>query len=122
MDRSYSLKKNKEFNRVYRRGKSAGARGVALVYCRARHTCVRVGFAVGKKVGNAVVRNKVKRRFREAFARHLPNVKPGYDLIFIARSEARDETFASLLRTIAYLLKKAGLFCETAQTSAAEKE
>lgn len=122
MDRSYSLKKNKEFNRVYRRGKSAGARGVALVYCRARHASVRVGFAVGKKVGNAVVRNKVKRRFREAFARQLPSVKPGYDLIFIARSEARDETFASLSRTIAYLLKKAGLFCETAPTSAAEKE
>ena len=107
---------------MYRRGKSTGARGASLVYMRARHASVRVGFAVGKKIGNAVVRNRVKRRFREAFARQLPNVKPGYDLIFIARSEARDETFASLLRTIAYLLKKAGLFCETAQTSAAEKE
>ncbi|MGI6193724.1 MAG: ribonuclease P protein component [Christensenellales bacterium] len=122
MDRSYSLKKNKEFNRVYRRGKSVGARGAALVYCTARHKSVRVGFAVGKKVGNAVVRNKVKRRFREAFARQLPYVKPGYDLIFIARSEAKDESFASLLRTVIYLLKKAGLFCDTAPTSAAEKE
>lgn len=122
MDRSYSLKKNKEFNRVYRRGKSVGARGAALVYCTARHNSLRVGFAVGKKVGNAVVRNKVKRRMREAFARQLPYVKTGYDLIFIARSEARDESFASLLRTITYLLKKAGLYCDAAPTAASEKE
>jgi len=121
LDRSFSLKKNKEFNRVYRRGKSVGARGVALVYCTARHSSVRVGFAVGKKVGKAVVRNKVKRRMREAFARQLPYVKTGYDLIFIARSEAKDESFASLLRTITYLLKKAGLY-DFAQSAAAEKE
>ena len=122
MDRSYSLKRNKEFNRVYRKGKSAGARGAALVYCRARHASVRVGFSVGKKVGNAVVRNKVKRRMREAFARQLPNVRPGFDLIFIARAEAKDEPFAVLSKTVVYLLSKAGLLIETMQSPAAEKE
>ncbi len=109
MNRSYSLKRNKEFQRVYRGGKSCGSRTMVLIYTRARHGSVRVGFSVSKKVGNAVTRNKVKRRMREAFAKELPGVRKGYNLIFVARESAAEESFQSLSKTISYLLRKNSL-------------
>ena len=109
MNRSYSLKRNKEFQRVYRGGKSCGSRTMVLIYTRARHGSVRVGFSVSKKVGNAVTRNKVKRRMREAFAKELPGVRKGYNLIFVARESAAEETFQNLSKTISYLLRKNSL-------------
>ena len=112
VNRTYSLKRNKEFQRVYRTGKSCGSRTVVLIHTRARHGSVRVGFSVSKKVGNAVTRNRVKRRMREAFSKLLPSVKKGYSLIFIARESAAEESYQNLSKTISYLLRKNGLLEE----------
>ncbi len=109
MNRSYSLKRNKEFQRVYRRGKSQGSRAAVMIVCRARHASVRVGFSVSKKLGNAVVRNRIKRRAREAFRVYLPEVKRGYDVIVVAREGIAELPFSELKKTMRYLLKKSGL-------------
>lgn len=109
MKRCFSLKKNKEFQYVYRAGKSAGAKSAILYYKHARHASYRVGFSVSKKVGNAVVRNKVKRRMKEAFRMMMPEVKKGYNLVFIARESAATETYHDLEKNMRYLLKKTGL-------------
>ena len=109
MNRSYSLKRNKEFQRVYRRGKSQGSRAAVMIVCRARHASVRVGFSVSKKLGNAVVRNRIKRRAREAFRVYLPEVKRGYDVIVVAREGIAELPFPELKKTMRYLLKKSGL-------------
>ena len=59
-----------------------------LVYAKAgkkpKQPPVHVGFSVSKKLGNSVVRNRVKRRLRESFGPMIPCVKDGYNLIFIA--------------------------------------
>ena len=66
---------------------------------------LKVGFSVSKKVGNAVTRNKVKRRLRECFRPFLGDVKPGLYVV-VARPSAAKATFQSLDRDVRYLLKK----------------
>ena len=110
LKRCFSLKRNKQFRQVYRKGKSVACRELVLIYAKNPSDMVHVGFSVGKKLGNSVVRNRLKRRLREAFTPNLPLLQPGYDLIVIARDAARDAAFSSLGNSLRYLLRKAGLF------------
>ena len=64
--------------------------------------CSRFGFLVSKRIGNAVVRNRVKRRLREAVRRH--SVEPGWDAVFIARRGIERATFQQLKRAAGNLL------------------
>lgn len=110
MKRCYSLKRNKQFRYVYRKGKSIPSRRLVLIYSRARHSTVHVGFSVSKKIGNSVERNRVKRRLREAFRPMIPQMKTGYDIIFIARDAVKEAEFSAIQSTVQTLLSKAGLF------------
>lgn len=112
MKRCYSLKRNKEFRYVYRVGKSFAAQSMVLIVAKSRTASVRVGFAVSKKLGNSVMRNRVKRRLRESFGPMIPCVKTGYNLIFIAREPVVQEQFLSIQKTMRYLLRRAGLLNE----------
>lgn len=103
MQRRYRLQKNKQFQYVYRRGKSAACRELVLIHAKGQG--LKVGFSVSKKVGKAVVRNKVKRRLRECFRPHLPNLKPGLYVV-VARPAAASAEYAALSKSLAYLLKK----------------
>ena len=62
MERRYRLQKNRQFQYVYRRGKSAACKDLVMLYAKGRG--LQVGFSVSKKVGNAVVRNRTRRRLR----------------------------------------------------------
>ena len=106
MERRYRLQKNKAFQYVYHRGKSASCRDLVLLVAKGRG--LQVGFSVSKKVGNAVTRNKVKRRLRECFRPHLGDVKTGL-YVFVARPSAANATFQSLRRQVNDLLKKQGV-------------
>lgn len=111
MNRRYSLKKNRQFQYVYRRGKSTGCREMVLLYIRAPQ--VQIGFSVSKKIGNAVVRNRAKRRMREAVRPMIPRMKNGL-YVFIARPDCARSTFPALCRSVQYLLRKQNLFREGA--------
>ena len=68
---------------------------------------IRVGFSVSKKVGNAVTRNRVKRKMRAAFYRLMPDVTRRTRLIFIAKPACADATFDMISKDMIRLLKKA---------------
>jgi ribonuclease P protein component len=83
--RDARLKKRREFKEVYEKGKSVATHGLVLYHFANSSNLTRTAFVAGKKVGNAVIRNRVKRLLKEAFRVHKDEIKTGWDLVFIAR-------------------------------------
>ena len=103
MERRYRLKKNRAFQYVYRKGHSVACRNLVMLLAPGRE--LKVGFSVSKKTGNAVTRNRIKRRLRECFRPYLGDVKTGLYVI-VARPSAAEAAFDDLKRDVRYLLKK----------------
>ena len=98
---SESLKKNSDFQKVYRQGKSYANRYLVM-YVLENHTeGNRLGISVSKKVGNSVIRHHLTRLIRESYRLHEDMFNNGLDIVVIARSTARDisyhETKSALL-------------------------
>ena len=101
MKYSESLKKNRDFQKVYRQGKSYANRYLVM-YVLENHTeGNRLGISVSKKVGNSVIRHHLTRLIRESYRLHEDMFNNGLDIVVIARSTARDisyhETESALL-------------------------
>jgi ribonuclease P protein component len=109
LPKRHRLRRSRDFARVRRYGRSAGGSIVALYALPSRNPEIRVGFSVSKSVGNAVVRNRVKRLMRESTRRHLPMLPSGLDLVFIARPAAASVQFTEMDATICGLLRRARL-------------
>ena len=93
---SESLKLNHVFRRLYRKGDSAVTR-YFVIYCRSNSLGKnRVGFTVGKKLGKAVVRNRVRRRLREIYRLNEETIRCGFDLVIVARTAAVGARFSAL--------------------------
>lgn len=86
MKKTMILKRNRDFIRLYRRGKTTVG-SVLVTYCsRNRLGKNRVGITASKKVGGAVERNRAKRLIRAAYTALEPELPQGFDIIFVARS------------------------------------
>ena len=109
MDHTVSLKLNHVFRRLYGRGKSAVNPCLAL-YCRRNNLGYsRLGLTVGVKLGKAVVRNRTRRRIREAYRLHEDRFLPGYDLVVVARVKAGHSRYREIERSLLSLAGKLGL-------------
>ncbi|HIR63605.1 MAG TPA: ribonuclease P protein component [Candidatus Faecousia faecigallinarum] len=112
MEFSKSLKLNHVFHRLYRSGNQAGNRYLVL-YCRSNRSREnRVGITVSKKLGKAVVRNRVRRRLREIYRLNESRFRPGFDLVVVARSRAIGASFSQLTGAYLSLADKLGLLRE----------
>ncbi len=109
MNRSLSLRAGADFQRVWDEGKSLALPLVVLrVRANGMTTC-RFAFVAGKKIGNAVVRNRVKRRLREAVRQRLATLTPGWDIIVIARGNAESASWHEINDAIQTLFQRARL-------------
>jgi ribonuclease P protein component len=111
MKRAYRLRRPDQFRRVRREGRTFSSPLLTLNLVAGRRRRLRCGFVVTKQLGNAVRRNRVKRRVREAVRLVLPAISPGYDLVFVVRSpELLTLPFVELRQLIEQLLRRAGLW------------
>ena len=112
MDRSYSLKRHKEFRYTYRVGRSQNGTLFTMVVARSRTETIRIGFSVSKRVGNAVQRNRAKRRMRACITPMIERLNGGCNLIVIAKPEVLNAPFAELQSQLETLLKRCGVWSE----------
>ena len=111
MKYSSSLKLNHIFQRLYHT--KGVADGYLVLYARKNRTeSNRVGITVGKKLGKAYVRNRVRRRIREVYRLNEERFLPGWDIVVVARSRAVDAEFSRLTKSYLTLAKKAGILRE----------
>ncbi len=107
MQRSLRLTGNKQFTRIRGQGNSAANRFLVIRFLPNGLDHSRFGFMVSRRIGNAVVRNKVKRRLREAV--RLTPVKAGWDAVFIARRGTERAGYQELKQAAGNLLHRVHL-------------
>ncbi|OLN22329.1 ribonuclease P protein component [Domibacillus antri] len=108
MKKSFRIKKNDDFQTVFSKGKSfANRQFVVYMYKKEQNVPFRIGLSVSKKIGNAVVRNRIKRYIRQCFIELKMDVCPGYDFIIIARKPAADMSCTEVKGSLMHVLKLA---------------
>lgn len=105
MWRRFRLRRSADFEVVKKQGKASADRLLVLVKRPNSMNVSRIGLSVGKRVGNAVARNRIKRRLREA-VRYV-SVSEGWDLLIIARKDASSSSFHELMESLRYLCLRA---------------
>ena len=108
---SCALKLNHIFRRLY--ATSGHANGYLVLYAKPNRTATnRVGITASKKLGHAVVRNRVRRRLREVYRLNEERFAPGWDIVVVARSRCIDADFQKLTHAYLSLAQKAGILKE----------
>ena len=111
LPRDCRLRSNRDFQRVYRSGRS-WAHPLAALHVLPQPTGRRLGISVSGKVGGAVQRNRVRRRLRELLRARLSGWKDGVDAVLVARKAAVEADFASLGQAVDELARRAHLVRE----------
>lgn len=105
MKNTQPIKLNRDFRRIYARGKSV-AGGFVVVYAMPnKRSYNRAGFTVGKAFGNAVKRNRIKRLMRESYRLMEDELKTGYDFIIVARNRAVDKDYAQISKDMDFAMR-----------------
>lgn len=111
LPREHRLRSNREFQRVYRVGRS-WVHPLAALHLAPLSGNQRFGVSVSKKVGNAVQRNRVRRRLREVIRAALPDLRTGFDAVIVARAAAVDAELEALTQAVTELFRRARLVRE----------
>lgn len=100
------LKRNKDFQFLFNRGKRSSTGNLIVIYHKARG--LKVGYSVSKKHGKSVLRNRIKRLLRASFNTIKKDVKTGYFIIFLPRVK-ENYSYKAFLKDMTYLLEKEGI-------------
>lgn len=103
MKYSESLKKNKDFQYIYRKGKSYANKYLVMYVLENGTSQNRLGISVSKKVGNSVVRHHLTRLVRESYRLNEEQFKPGYDLVVIVRPSAKEKGYHEIESALLHL-------------------
>lgn len=106
MKKKFRIKKNKEFQTVFKQGKSwANRQFIIYVLKNPEQPKFRIGLSVSKKIGNSVMRNRIKRCIRQAFFELKDQISVGQDYVIIARKPASEMDFHEIKNSLIHLLK-----------------
>lgn len=108
MKSCYRLKKNYQYNYVYKHAQSVADKNFVLLYCKSNKSQSQIGFSVSKKYGHAVCRNRIRRQMKAAVSAVMPNLKNGFNMVLVPR-QSRAYRFEEIVESTQKLFSKAGL-------------
>lgn len=109
LKKKYRLTKRKQFNYIYKKGRSSHSDLLTLVYCGAKLREIKIGFSASKKVGNSVIRHRAIRLMREAVKPYIIHMAPNNSYIFIAKESITGKHLNDIKKHIEKVLTKANL-------------
>ena len=104
-----TLKSNRDFELVFRKGRSASHRDLVVLGRKRRPSQVRVGFCISRKTGKAVQRNRLRRRLKEIMREVEGRLDPKWDLVIVSKQTSVGLSFAHLKIRLTGLLEKLGV-------------
>jgi ribonuclease P protein component len=116
------LRKQKDFNRIYKKGKSKGNRFTVILYRKNELGYTRTAYVASKKVGNSVRRNRARRLIRESYNSFRDNIRPGYDIIFVARNNINDHSMQEVSKCLFESVRECGLLIKDASGTVKNKK
>ena len=108
MTLDYRLKREKDFKSVFNKGKRLYSGSITLVYLPS--SSIKAGYAVSKKHGGSVMRNRIKRLLRESFRSFLPDLGQNFFFVFIPKVK-EDYSLSEFKKDMQYLFQKGGFLC-----------
>lgn len=109
LNKKYRINRKEDYNHIYNNGKKIQAKYMIVFLAANNLEYDRFGIVTSKKVGHAVQRNLAKRRIRAIIENHMPALKPGFDLVIVARYNIKDALYAALEKDFFNAIKKARL-------------
>lgn len=110
MEKEYRLRNKRDFSIVYRYGQSVANQQLVLYHLKQKkNEHFRLGISCSKKIGKAVVRNRMRRLLKEIIRRNRTLIPVGIDLIFIVRKAAVDFDYQQLEKSVLHVLRRAKL-------------
>jgi len=114
VEKNYRLAKREDFNKVYRYGKSMANHQFVLYYLpQPKLEAFRLGVSVSKKLGNAVVRNRLRRMMKEIVRLGKDQIAPHYDYVLIARKPVAEMEYHDMEKSLFHVIRKASLLKRT---------
>lgn len=104
MDKQHRVRDNLDFTRIIQKGKSL-RQDALVIYFTKNSDILKVGFAVSKKVGNAVTRNKIKRQLRSIFRKYI-NQYPNFEIVVVVRKNYLDYSYEEISALVEKMLNK----------------
>jgi ribonuclease P protein component len=98
-----SIKKNRDFQNVYQNGRSLANKYLIMYLVGNQSAVNRVGLSISKKVGNSVVRHRIRRLLKEVCRLHDSEFEHGYDIVIIARLTAKRRSYREMESAVLHL-------------------
>ena len=112
MKKRFRVKKEKDFNAIFKEGKSFANRKFVIYRLENNEQHFRVGLSVSKKLGNAVMRNQIKRRIRHILIEHKDQLVENVDFVVIARKGVEILDYAEMGKNLLHVLKLSKIYQE----------